>query len=216
MATSTYTLAQMRTDLKRIVVPEGNSPWQDDEYDRRIQQAIREIAETKEISELEITNSSAVLTSFNTRSYSLTSLNPPVFALCSVRLADADNDLLPLSRDQADNYDADATGEPKEYFDWGQSIELYPLPALDWDGVYLVIRYIADPVMPSENVASPLPASYDRAIINYAAYLTFEDNHESDRALRYLQGYLAMTRSRKNRRTRTFAKQTTSISVSRR
>jgi hypothetical protein len=217
MAASTYSLLQIRTDLKRILVPEGNSPWEDEEYDRRISAAIREIAETKEITELETSNSTLLSLSTSTRSYSYSGFSPSVFTLISVRLSGKDYDLIPLSRDQADNLDQDETGEPTQYLDWGQSIEVYPLPSSTYLGTSLIVRYISDPVIPeSDAKTSPLPASYDRAILNYAAFLMLEDNHESERAKQYLSGYLAMIRMRKTRRTRNFAKQITSISTSRR
>lgn len=215
MATSTYSLLQIRTDLIRIAKPSDNDTWLPQEYDRRIHAAIREIASTHEIPELENISQDISLAT-GIRSYSLDVLDPNLFELDSVQIVGKDNNLDLITKDQAINFDSDEQGEPREYFVWGNSLEVYPLPSSSFNGVSLVIRYISEPTVPiSDSAVSPLPADFDRTILQYAAFLTLTDRDESTRAGFYLNGYLAQKRSRKSRRAREFVRARTSISTSR-
>lgn len=210
---SSYTLLQIRTDVKLVVKPEGNDPWDDPAYDRRINAAIKELASTLEIPELETSNTSLTL-STGVVSYNCAAFIPSPIAIISVRNVTQNRDLELTTRAYADSVNLSDLGEPTFFFPYSESFEVYPPPSSTYNTNSLKVRYAPMPVeLASDNALSPLPPSFDRPLMQYATFLTLMDKGEAKRAQIYLSGYLAMIRGRKHRRAMEFASQPTSISA---
>lgn len=193
---SSYSLSSIRNDVKIIVSPEDDSSLTDAFYNQRINEAIEDIVYELEPKEFETTDTSLSLTT-STRNVDTSSLSSAILFLQSVKDTTAEVQLSPITREEADNWDEDTTGEPAAYFHFGTNIEIYPLPSSDYDGDTLRLRYIKKPsALTSDSQTSPLPAYLDQAIRKYAAAACLSDLQEPELAMVHFRIYRANIKSR--------------------
>lgn len=215
MANSTITLAQIRTEVKRTVIPAGNLPdgWTTDStWDLRILAAIREIASKFAIAELEKIATNKVIPTSPNRTIDISDLPLYPLEVLSVKnTATRSAPLDPLSFQEAEDWDEGDSGEPIAFLAYENTIEIYPLASSSYAGNSLRIRYVGIPADITENVASPLPNWFDRAIQDYACYLCLLDQGEPERAKDFFNCYVGQLRDQKPRRTREFRRQRTSL-----
>lgn len=183
---STYTLSKMRSDLS---IPVQESEAVTTEYlNRQINNAIQEICLDLEPVEMEVSDTSSITLASSNRTYSIASIDP--FIVLSVKDTTANLLLRPFSREQAELYPEDETGEPRFYYRYGKNLNIYPLTDTAYVGDSLRILYIKKPTaLSSDSDVSPLPEYLDRQIIDYACYLIFKDLNEPERATTWLASY---------------------------
>lgn len=198
---SSYTLKAIRDDLKIAIAPEGNTDLGDSFYNQRINDAIVEIATTFEMPELEQKDTSISLVT-NQRSYNISSIDPLV--IMSVKNVTSDTVLEMVTREEADEWDEDETGEPHSWFRYGTTLEVGSLlPSSDYSGDVLRIRYIAKPSTLSKDTdTSPLPTYMDRPLREYALSACYADLNEQQLARGRFVIYRAMMKERKRIRGR--------------
>lgn len=190
---STYTLGQMREDLK-IPVGDRSGDLSDSYFNRRINNAIREIAFLVQPNELQATDTSIAWVT-SQRNYSLATLDP----LTVLALKDTTNDrvLAHLELEQFEQLDEDETGQPQYWNRFGANLRIWPLPSSTYSGAATRLSYVMQPAALSADAdLSPLPPFLDRAIIEYARFLCYNDLNEPERAGQALAVFLGMTRGK--------------------
>lgn len=176
---STYTLAQIRSDVQ-IPVGDRAGDLTSDYFDRRINDAIKEIAFRVQPDELQ-TISTSIVWATSTRSYSLTALDP----LVVLGVKDTTNDrlLAHLELEQFESLDEDETGQPEYWNRFAGNLRVWPLPSATYAGSATRLSYIAKPTtLSADGDTSPLPEFLDRAIVEYARFLCYNDLNEPERA----------------------------------
>jgi len=208
-----YTLKEIRDDVKITISPEGDSTLSDSFYNRRINDAIQEIVIALELPEFEKTNETVTLVS-GTRSYSMSSFDP--LWVISVKDKTYDQFLTAMVTRQADNFSETETGSPSQWFRYGNSLEIYPLPSSTHVGDVLRVRYLKTPsLLSSDNDVSPLPTNLDRAVREYAIAAALSDLNEPELASLHFRIYQAIVKSRKKIRGKELRYQNRILSVRR-
>lgn len=189
---SSYQLQTVRSDI-RLLFPD-DSQFTDDQIDRRVNETIIDIAYNAEIPELEGIDSGLSLAT-STRSYSMSTFDP--LLVISVKNTTQDTVLEPISKEDAEAWDEDETGEPTSYFRYGTNLRVYPLPSSDYNGDTLRVLYQKKPTtMTNDTDTSGLPNHFDEAIKRGALARLYLDSDEPDRAASHYRVYLGILNAR--------------------
>lgn len=105
----------------------------------------------------------------------------------SLAYADGTGELDQVAVSTIDHDRTTAQGKPQVYALYGTQVVLAPIPGAVYS---LTHRYLGgEPDLTDDNASPVLPAQYQAALVDYAAYLVLRRTHDSERAAEALAGY---------------------------
>lgn len=203
---STYTRSAIRSDLKTAYNPssEVSASLTDAWWNRLIDQAVQKIANDVEFKAFEKTVDVTVVQ--DQRTYSFSSLtSDDVHYIISVQNTTNDKPLYWITKDEAQDWDNDESGEPAFFLPYEEGFELYPLASSDYAGDILKVRYRKIPdYLSSDSDVNPLPRYTDEAVFQYALYLAFTRTNEVERSKHAFIVFAGIMRQIKDARAREY------------
>lgn len=190
------TLADLLDDAKTAFSPEGNSPYSDAWFVRRLNDALNKLCLEFEIPQFEkVFNFSLVS---GQRSYDWSSASPGLLFIISLSNTTTSRVLEMITSLEADNYSTSYTGEPGFWLPYGTNLELYPLVNSSYDGNVMQLRYMSRPTQfdaATLTATVPVPDWLYRPLLVLSKAFIYSDGNEPARAVQEYAQYQSLLKA---------------------